>query len=642
MTRPQSLHNKLQTKITLWLVIWVAVSYFINPSSPFLSGHFNDPDDYMRMTQVINWLKGQSWYDLSQPRLSPDDHFVLTWSRIVDIPLAAIMKLFVPVMGYEGAAYMAAFLWPLVLLTLLAHTLVQLTRPYLPKRLLWMPLVLLPCFLPIIREFSPMRVDHHAWQILLAAISLTCLQQAWLTKRTLHAVFAGLAGATALAIGAEGLLNVCLTFLWLGYIALRTPQRGSLVAVVYSLTLATLTAVYLLLLKLPNEWLTYSIQRLSFTQLTITGLAAIGFLVHAMLIQRTTLQQQNLTIRAASLGVIGAGVILSARLLLPELFSGVYAEMSPENIEIILGNVTEAQSLLARLQGMYPSLMGIALYMPLIAQNIAYLIVAVWFGIRSPPRWQSKRGAALLGLYLFFFVCFLLAFGWQSRVTLYAHLYALPLVARGIWLTWKNWSKHYQGRALFAREALLLFCLGPLLVPIIPASIQGKPLFPNMAFYLANREPRACDLKELAKTLNDPKQVGQKPLRILADMSQGAELIFRTPHSVFSAPYDVTGNPYVRDTLGQTDMKKARSMLAAHQVDLVLVCLNFSHIYWRTDDAKNAELESGRLRTEGKPIPPSLMERRQLLGRLLTHDTPPWLERMKLPFGSNFVLYRVK
>src|SRR3546814_13624328 len=54
----------------------------------------NDTDDNIRVVQVKDWLAGQGWYDLRQYRLDPPVGANIHWSRIVDLPIAALMLFF--------------------------------------------------------------------------------------------------------------------------------------------------------------------------------------------------------------------------------------------------------------------------------------------------------------------------------------------------------------------------------------------------------------------------------------------------------------------------------------------------------------------------------------------------------------------
>src|SRR5918998_5633310 len=62
-----------------------------------------DTDDNMRMMQVRGLLAGQDWYDLRQHRLNPPFGADIHWSRLVDLPMAAIKLALAPLIGAAPA-----------------------------------------------------------------------------------------------------------------------------------------------------------------------------------------------------------------------------------------------------------------------------------------------------------------------------------------------------------------------------------------------------------------------------------------------------------------------------------------------------------------------------------------------------------
>src|SRR5215213_5976027 len=58
-----------------------------------------DTDDNTRMSQVRALLHGQDWFDLRQYRLNPPIGSNIHWSRLVDLPIAALILLLRPLLG---------------------------------------------------------------------------------------------------------------------------------------------------------------------------------------------------------------------------------------------------------------------------------------------------------------------------------------------------------------------------------------------------------------------------------------------------------------------------------------------------------------------------------------------------------------
>jgi hypothetical protein len=77
-----------------------------------------DTDDNMRLAQVRALLNGQGWYDLRQYRLSPPAGFDIHWSRIVDLPIAALILLLRPFLGVAEAERLACGIAPLLPLSI--------------------------------------------------------------------------------------------------------------------------------------------------------------------------------------------------------------------------------------------------------------------------------------------------------------------------------------------------------------------------------------------------------------------------------------------------------------------------------------------------------------------------------------------
>ncbi|MDP1556044.1 MAG: hypothetical protein Q8L84_11350, partial [Hyphomonas sp.] len=144
-----------------------------------LSGSFGaigpDGDDVMRLVQVRELLEGQGWFDLRQPRLGPDGGTLMHWSRLVDLPIAAIAAAFTPFLGRETALGLAITFWPLISMLMVTAALVSGARALGGRGV-----VLFTCliaFAVLYRHFRflPGAIDHHNLQlglVLLGAVAL--------------------------------------------------------------------------------------------------------------------------------------------------------------------------------------------------------------------------------------------------------------------------------------------------------------------------------------------------------------------------------------------------------------------------------------------------------------------------------------
>ena len=102
------------------------------------TGYYRDPDDAMRMAEVRDFLNGQGWFDMTAWRLDPPHGVFMHWTRIVDVPIAMLVRFFEMFTAQEMAERLARLVFPLALLAGLlamsariARTLVGSTGPVL-------------------------------------------------------------------------------------------------------------------------------------------------------------------------------------------------------------------------------------------------------------------------------------------------------------------------------------------------------------------------------------------------------------------------------------------------------------------------------------------------------------------------------
>src|SRR3546814_11452087 len=72
----------------------------------------------MRLVEVRDLLAGQGWFDLTQYRLGLEGGTPMHWSRLVDLPIALLVKLGGFFLAQEQAEAVALTLWPLLLIPL--------------------------------------------------------------------------------------------------------------------------------------------------------------------------------------------------------------------------------------------------------------------------------------------------------------------------------------------------------------------------------------------------------------------------------------------------------------------------------------------------------------------------------------------
>lgn len=178
----------------LWLLAWGASS---------ISGlDLRDPDDAMRLVEVRDFLAGQNWFDVSQHRVNPPIGGPMHWSRLVDLPIALPILLLKPLLGQAMAERIALVLVPLATLGLLFAAFALAVRRIAGPVVAIASLLLLAMAMGILIQFTVLRIDHHGWQICMAAITLWA---SFDSSARRGGLIAGAATALWLHISSEGL-----------------------------------------------------------------------------------------------------------------------------------------------------------------------------------------------------------------------------------------------------------------------------------------------------------------------------------------------------------------------------------------------------------------------------------------------------
>jgi len=184
----------------IWLVVCLFETW--NARAGIAERLFADPDDAMRLVQVRDWLAGQSWFDVTQYRLNPPHGGAMHWSRLVDIPIAAVILLARPLLGQLGAESAALIVVPLLTLGIAMLLVYRIGAKLMGGPAALLAVLATPASLGAMKQIRVMRIDHHGWQIVLALATILAM----LDNRPRRAgVAAGAAMALWLNISIEGL-----------------------------------------------------------------------------------------------------------------------------------------------------------------------------------------------------------------------------------------------------------------------------------------------------------------------------------------------------------------------------------------------------------------------------------------------------
>ena len=553
-----------------------------------------DTDDNMRMMQVRALLAGQDWYDLRQYRLDPPHGASMHWSRMVDLPMAAIMLVLRPLAGgqiAEKVAVAAAPLLPMaVALTAVALTCRRLVAP----TAFVLGAVLLLCGDSARGMWAPLRIDHHGWQLAMLAVAMGALAD---PRRTRGGLTLGLATAVSLSIGLEMLVYLALAGAAVALMWVRDPGQGMRLAC-YGATLGGGCALgFLLFASYDNrEPLCDTLSPVWLPVLMGAGAAAV---VLALLPLRTVLARVG---AAAAFGlVIGGGFLIAW----PQCLSGLEG-VSPELQAIWLDNVREARPIYSHARGTIAAVVTLP-----IVGLVGYALM-VWRLRRDP---EALAPWAAIGTIALAAAAMLL---WQSRAGPPAQLLAVPGA------TALGWMLLPRIRAI------------PLMPLRVLATVAGFLIISGIGMQHAVAmlpEKNAKSPKQIKRQQAVNRANGKCPtlaaLRPIARQPKGYVLTFvdLTPRLITVTHHDGVAGPYHRNQQAILDVMRtwrgsaenARRTVERRGIDYVLVCPGLSESTVYAADAPNGfyvQLAQGKV--------------------------PAWLEPVPLPKDSPYRMWRVR
>jgi len=564
----------------VWLIIerWNGIHWFALP----------DTDDNMRIMQVRAWLDGQAWFDLRQHRLNPPFGANIHWSRLVDLPIAGLILAVRPFLGGIVAEKVAVAVAPLLpLLVAMAATSVVVRRLLSPYAYL-LALILLMCGHSSRLMWSPLRIDHHGWQL-----ALLCLVMLSFTdrNRARAGLLLGVASALSLTIGLEMLLYLLVAGALTVLLWVRDGSERIRLAV-YGATLAGGTALgFLLFASYDNRAATCD----ALTPVWLSAMVAAGAL--CVLLAMMPLG----SVRARLAAAAGGGLLLAGGFagFWPQCLGRLEAA-SPELEHYWLDRVREAMPLYKHDQ------VTIATVASLPLAGLAGYAAMLWRHRRAPE--QLLPWAALATL-CFVATALLL---WQSRTGPAAQTFAVPGAAALGWLLIPR--AQASSRMLvrvFGTVAAFLIVSG------IAAQFAVKEI-PNKTgggLAAVNQANRRCPtMPALRPIALQPKGL------ILTFVDLGPRLITVTPHDAITGPYHRNG-PEILDVQRafRGSVGNAHAMVVRRGVDYVLICPNLSEA-----TVYVAEAPKGFYR------------------QLATGRVPPWLEPVALPAKSPYLMWRVR
>ena len=471
------------------------------------TGAFANTDDAMRLVEVRDWLAGQAWFDLHQYRLDPPGGVQMHWTRVVDVPLALLIRAFSLLMPVEQAERLTRIVYPLALHAGLFAAVAGLARKLAGPSMMLPAVMIAALSGAVLVQFQPGRIHHHSAQILLVVLILWATVGAIEARRFWPAAAAAALAALSLSINIENLTYILVEVaaFAVAFVALGERFRGALFGFAVSLALGSL-AMFVATVG-PSRYFVGACDAFSTAHLFAIFLGAAIFCGLAALSSRLT----GAPARLAACAVGGALVLGAMALVYPACLHDPQAAVDPLLRKLWLDNVEEARPLL-----------GVAAAHPVKFVTLA-LAAVLGFAAALAAAWREQGAARVSWLVVGAFAAIGLATSlWQVRALSSASAVALFggawIVARAV-----DWAaRRPSALAMLAPFALGLPFCSLFWAIVTPAQAQSNAVEGRIVC----RAPAAVGaLAALPKSA------------LMAPIDMGSDILADTGHSVLAGPY---------------------------------------------------------------------------------------------------------
>lgn len=529
--------------LPIWL-LWSAVMLAFSLRQG--NGLMLDPDDFMRMAQAKDLMAGQSWFDVTQYRLNPPEGGSMHWSRLFDVPIASLIGLLQLFVSQPMAERLTIIILPMLLLGLLMWFVFRTVDLLAGNRIALVAAFLLPSYPLIVCQFLPGRIDHHGWQIIMAAMAMLAVFDRNPLRGALTLAFAM---SVWMHISIEGLPYVVmfggmLAVSYLFPVAI-TGKLEDVRLIPYASGLVFFSAILFGATQASNSWFISRCDAVSWPLLTVLACVAAVVGVGHHVIRPKKLSAKMLMLSVA--GLSGAALFMFAS---DSCALDPFGNLSPLVREYWYDKILEGLPITRQ----SAPVVSLLLFVPVLA--------TIWMAIVWRDEQDEMRKKRWLILFMLIIAATLLSFKVQ-RTAGVAEVFALPAIAA---LT----SLLVQRLTASANIIVRVFGSTVIVIALTPMSafFVGNALFAAPADAMpaatddSNRRP--CNLTELNRL---PKGL------IFTTMAAGPEILYQTRHSVYVSGYH--RNHKAMDRLinimvGPAD--QARPMLEAAKIDYVMVC----------------------------------------------------------------------
>jgi hypothetical protein len=538
-----------------WLV-FVAVAFaMVLVDAADGSNFLGDVDDRLRNLQIARLLETGRWFDPALPMIQTPEVYLSPWSRLVDLPYAALALLFGTVMTPAAALHLAGMVWPVMLLAIFGWFAVSgmqavagRSQP-MSTTVVGLSAVVM-CF--AVWEFSPGRTDHHNVQLVVMGMMLAGIAR-W---DRFGAVSCGAGAALSIIVGLECLPFVVVAF---GGLALAfVAGFAGAAAFMASAGVGLLTTVIAAGLVFAGPAALASVQCDAFSApyLLLTAVAAL-ILVAAPTMAGAMVPggadgRAGVLRRCLVLAVPAIGLVAAVAFLFPSCLAGPYQMIDPVSKSVWLDRVVVEQSALVFFRQGQPGLAA------MLAVFAALVLFAVPIAVA-----ELRAGRAAFAVVLVIAASSLVLAAVQIRFIRFPAAFVplfIPVLAASL--------ADFQQRATQRRVAATL------LLPVLPIALAAAGLW--LAAPRERAAPDAVDLMAADACADADLAVlsGAEPGRIVAPLGLSSTLLSALPDgfSLAAIPFHRAAPGIRRMALAFTTDEAETRRAALSPFDYVAVC----------------------------------------------------------------------
>lgn len=536
-----------------------------------------DPDSWLRLTLVRDWLLGGSWYDHRVMHSNaPYGGSISPWTRPLDLIIAALTAIQPESVDISLRLMRASLLLPVLWMTLLVLGIHRVIRAILPLPSAYAMAGVMVVTLPMLwNYFSLGNADHHALLAVLFIWAMGGVLSESPSRRLM--AFTGVLLGLQLWVSVESLMLIALIYSWYGMCWLRGDDR-KMVYLSWLSSITALTSLLALMIERPwAQWLQPIYDSISIVHVFALTLAAL--FAWGLRIARARCMAYRLGYAMA-----GGGIMLVAlALTYPKFLHGPMVDVHPFILSDFLPRISEAKPF-------YKLSLPTLLAMMLVPCVALALCLSAW--LRPANAFYTRDTAHVLA---FFILGTLLLYLSQQRWSYY--LLPLSIVAVAPFLA----TLFTPENALVAQRwpASMLLSLTPsaqakrrmpitlaiLGLPFVLLLLAAEPELPanapadltnsTYASRLLSAERDSC--YRTARVLirsGELQRVLPEPSTILAPPDLGTEILFFTHHQIVASNYHREGEglAYVWQAEQMTDASALRAHLATRKVDAIFMC----------------------------------------------------------------------